>query len=103
MADTSQTKTKNYKYLDRLALVEACRNSVRRGYNRRIDLTPQEEESFPDRLYPIVFAMPHEHIAGEPAEPHVRAIVGLCASGGTIQLDLDMDFFNALPEVEVTE
>lgn len=97
----AEKRKRKIKYFDRVDFIIACRNSVKQGYNRQIALTPQEEFGIPDGLFPVVFSMTHEHIAGEPAKPHVRCIVGLCERGGTATLDVDADFFEALPEKEI--
>jgi hypothetical protein len=95
--------SKTYKYFDRVDFILACRQSVKRGFNRQIKLTPAEEAGIPDKLYPVLMAIQHEHIAGKPADPHVRVMIGLCESGGTAMLDVDMEIFNSLSEVEVNE
>ena len=91
------------KVFNRETLIAACRASVKRGYNRQIDLTPKEEAGISDKIFPVIYSMVHEHIAGQRADPHVRCVIGLCANGGTATLDVDADVFDLLPEVEVPD
>ncbi|NDD52565.1 hypothetical protein EBZ39_01585 [bacterium] len=95
-------ETKKYKYLnkDMLDKINYISREVMK-YNRSL---PQELiDSLPeDTHFGVTFAMLHEHIAGKPAEPHVRCII----YGGPdvperMILDMAMDLYEMLPEIEI--
>jgi hypothetical protein len=101
MVDAVQAprEARKFKVFNHQTFVAACALGERRGYNRQIPAEAAAKMPT-DRLYPVMFSMLHEHIAGKAATPHVRCVIGLCSSGGTCVLDVDADVFAALPEIE---
>ena len=100
-----------YKYLDKELLNKI--NHISRDvikYNRAL---PQEiVDNLPDdKLFPIMWSMMHEHIAGKPVEPHVRCLITVPPGTGsqshrgreTLLLDMEMGLFDLLPEVELPD
>jgi hypothetical protein len=96
------TDTKKYKYLNKEFLNRI--NHISRDvmkYNRSlpqdlIDRLPEE------RFYIITFSMLHEHIAGKPADPHVRCLIyGGPDVPNPMILDVEMGLYDTLPEAEV--
>lgn len=67
-------------------------------YNRTI---PQDviDALDPEKFVVVTFSMIHEHIAGKPAEPHMRCILQQAAAQpfGTMILDIPMELYDALP------
>ena len=43
--------------------------------------------------------MVHEHINGEAADPHIRAVI-ITKDAEHVTLDVDIDLFNLLPEFD---
>lgn len=93
-----------YKYLDKEYLNRI--NHLSRDvlhYNRSL---PQDlVNSLPDgRFYVITWAMVHEHIAGKPADPHMRCMI-YCGPDvpDRLILDMEMGLYDMLPEYEVPE
>jgi hypothetical protein len=90
-----------YKYFTKDSLIEAAKAGNIRGYNRQLDpekLTDLKWEKF----LPVTFHMPHEHIAGELVEPHVRVMVMIDANPDKsddekVILDISQERFDALP------
>lgn len=93
---------RKYKYLDKELLDKI--NFISRDvlhYNRSlpqslVDKLPAE------RFYIITWAMVHEHIAGKPADPHMRCMI---YGGPDVQnpliLDMEMGMYELLPDIEV--
>lgn len=93
---------RKYKYLDKELLDKI--NFISRDvmhYNRSlpqylVDQLPGE------RFYIITWSMLHEHIAGKPADPHVRCLI---YGGPDVQnpliLDMEMGMYELLPDIEV--
>lgn len=89
------------KYFDKGSLALANLISMDRNYNRQ--LNPEFVNKLEKGLkFPVVFSMLHEHIGGKIADPHIRAIVAY-SEDDTLQIDVDMDLFKSLPEVEVQQ
>jgi hypothetical protein len=93
-----------YKYLDKefLNRINYLSREVMK-YNRSL---PQEfVDSLPDdRFYIITFTLLHEHIAGKPADPHVRCLIyGGQDLPNPMILDMEMGLYEMLPEVEAKE
>lgn len=89
------------KYFDKNTLIDAAEISVERGYNRTVDPHWLENELDAEFVFPISFAMLHEHAQGVLVDPHMRVIAVLDGSGETVMLDVDMGIYMALPEVEL--
>lgn len=92
-----------YKYLDKKILDQI--NRISRdviNYNRSL---PQNVvDALPDNtLFVVTFSMLHEHIAGEPAEPHMRCMLYCGPERERLVLDMEMGLYQKLPEYEVTE
>lgn len=90
-----------YKYIDKELLDKI--NFISRDvlhYNRSL---PQSlVDKLPgERFYIITWAMVHEHIAGKPADPHMRCLI---YGGPDVQnpliLDMEMGMYELLPEIE---
>jgi len=94
-------EVKKYKYLDKefLDRINYLSRDVMK-YNRSL---PQEliDRLPAERFYIITFSMLHEHIAGKPAEPHVRCLIyGGSDVPNPMILDMEMGLYDMLPEVE---
>jgi hypothetical protein len=87
------------KYFTRDLLLAATLEGNKRNYNRQLnpDMVANLEE---DMLFPVTFHMLHEHIAGETAEPHIRACVMLNPNEKVL-IDVGFKRFSKLPEAEV--
>lgn len=98
------SEPKSYKYLDKdlLNKINYISREVMK-YNRSL---PQSVvDSLPDdKFFIITFSMLHEHIAGKPADPHVRCMI---YAGPTVPhtliLDMEMGLYDMLPTVEAKE
>jgi hypothetical protein len=94
---------KKYKYLDK-NLLDRINHLSREvlHYNRTL---PQEfVDSRPDdELYAVTFSMIHEHIAGKPADPHVRVVLSCSENRQSVILDMEMGLYDMLPAVEVPD
>ena len=86
-------------------LLLAAKISIERGYDRGL---PDEEalKKFTKEIeggaldvFPVSFSMVHEHINGEAVDPHIRAVV-ITKDAETFTLDVDMELFNILPELD---
>jgi hypothetical protein len=87
------------KYFTWAQLLAATIAGNKIGFNRQ--LNPDGVAKLDaDQKYPVTFSMLHEHIAGELAEPHVRAVVAVDPTH-TVTLDVEMSLFNSLPYAEV--
>lgn len=100
---------KTYKYMNKdiLSKINHISDTIFH-YNRTI--RQEAVDALPDdTLFPIVFDMLHEHRAGEPFEPHVRVMLAVPKPGeerglsDRMMLDMHMDLYSALPEVEVPD
>jgi len=86
--------------------VRIGRDSIERGFNR---LLPDEflDSLDPDGVHILTFNMPHEHIASQRVEPHVRTMwlakVSGQEKGVDVTLDMTLDNFNALSSVRKTD
>jgi hypothetical protein len=91
----------NIKYFTLAQLKLAVRIGEKRDYNRQLD--PDFVRNLPDVTYPIVFAMPHHHIAGKPAEEHMRCRVIYNADGDAFMLDVAAEVWDALDSVPMPD
>lgn len=89
------------KYFDRDTLLDAASTAIERDYNRAVGVEWLSAKLDEDMVFPITFAMVHEHIAGKPAEPHMRTMIVINGEGSQIMLDVDMDVYNNLPHIEI--
>lgn len=58
-----------------------------------------------DKFFIITFTMMHEHIAGKPADPHVRCMIytGPDSPYGQLILDMEPELYNLIPEHTVED
>lgn len=84
-----------YRYFTKDSLIEAAKAGNERGYNRQLDPDKLTDLEFTEFL-PITFTLPHEHIAGELVEPHIRAQV-MVGPDESVMIDMSTERFNALP------
>lgn len=89
------------KFFDRDELIDAATTAVERGYNRAVSVSWLIDNLDDGMYYPVTFAMIHEHIAGQPAEPHMRTLVVINAEGERITLDVDMKVYRDLSVVDI--
>lgn len=90
--------SKTFKYLtkDLLDKINHISTTIYK-YNRTI---PQEviDSLDPEKFVIVTFTMLHEHIAGKPADPHVRCILQQEANPITpMILDVPMELYDVLP------
>jgi hypothetical protein len=98
---------KTYKYFTKDSLIVAARAGNERGYNRQLDPDALKDLEWTNVL-PVTFTLPHEHIAGEKVEPHIRVMVmvGAEADGSSdekVTLDISLERYQELPEIKVPE
>jgi hypothetical protein len=94
---------KGVRYIPGLnKLLELAEDARTHDRNRQADLTVlkhmtrtlgQDETS----RYPVPLALFHKHIAGKPAEPHMRLEI-MISERGRVWLDVSMSLWEALPE-----
>ena len=90
---------KKIKYLDKdlLNKINHISQTIYH-YNRTI---PQHviDALDPEKFVVVTFNMLHEHIAGKPADPHVRCIMQQSAQQPSepMILDIPMDLYEVLP------
>jgi hypothetical protein len=97
----SNTDSRTITYFDKATLIVAAKIAQQRDYNRQANIEALKELP-DDNVYPITFAMIHEHKAGQVVEPHMRTWISLNADGDSVFLDVDMDLYRTLPTTEVT-
>jgi hypothetical protein len=90
---------RTFKYLNKELLDKINHTSQTiYHYNRTI---PQRviDALDPEKFVVVTFNMLHEHIAGKPADPHVRCIMQQSAQQPfePMILDVPMDLYEALP------
>lgn len=91
------------RYFTKEQLFQAAVVAVERDYNRQIDpswVTTHIDEGV---SMPVVFHMIHEHRAGVPIEPHIRAMITINEDGDRVMLDVDWKMFYKLSEAEIPE
>ena len=80
-------------------LFKAAKTGAAKKFNRSVS-SLKEFKSFVDEteeeFFPVTFSMLHEHIAGKPAAPHVRAVISF-GDFGTVTLDVVEALFSKLP------
>lgn len=72
-------------------------------YNRTI---PQHviDALEPETLIAVTFEMIHEHIAGRPADPHMRCVMQpVGGAHGMLILDMPMELYDVLPSHTVED
>jgi hypothetical protein len=87
------------KVFTKADLFKAAKMGAAKGFNRSVG-SLKEFKNFVDEteaaLFQVTFSMMHEHIAGKPADPHVRAVISF-GEFGTVTLDIVEKIFSALP------
>lgn len=91
------------KYFTKPLLVAAAVAGQKRGFNRQLDDKKLLKVLNPGYVYPVSLTLLHEHIAGKPVEPHIRAMIVVNPDGDRVMLDISMDMFDALPEFDSDE
>jgi len=101
----------NRKFFPYPLLLKAAEIARKRNYNRQvtdefINKTVPEADPDQDFNYPIIFSMQHEHVQGEPVNPHMRCkILGPWGPENepiaSVLLDVDMDLFTKLPDTSI--
>jgi hypothetical protein len=97
----SDTENRKYKYIDKETLQKINYVSDKiMHYNRSI---PAElVDALPnDLFFPVMPVLIHEHIAGKPADPHMRCLIYTDPLSGRVPfiLDIEMGLYDLLPEV----
>lgn len=87
------------KYFTKPLLLKAVKLGNKRNYNRQLNAGAIAKLG-DSTLFPVVFSMLHEHIAGKLADPHIRAMV-MVSEVERVMLDVDLNLFNSLPVAEV--
>lgn len=80
--------------------------AIHMGYNRALEPTPLRnhlKKVDENTKFPIIFSTPHNHAAGKEVEEHVRCEILLNGSGSKAFIDIDLDLFNGLERVEISE
>ena len=88
------TTVTQVKYADKKLLQLINKISTGLGYNRLLD-SEFLDNLDSDTIYYVAYNMIHEHIAGQPSEPHIR-----CVFNGFI-LDMPTYCFEVLPKQEI--
>jgi hypothetical protein len=91
--------TRRIKYFTKPLLQEAAQNAEKWDFNRQLDL--DAINAIPDARYPVELNLLHHHRHGEPAEEHMRAMVVLNDKGGFAIVDMPLEFWYRLPEVQL--
>jgi hypothetical protein len=87
----------SFKYFtSTLDLAVAMQEAELNGYNRQIDKSFLDGMD-PDTMFPVTFAMLHEHAAGVRVAPHVRVRFVYSSAGDVAYLDIPMHFWNSMP------
>ena len=87
------------RYFTQEQLIHAAQIAEDRGYNRQLNIKMLVRHTKETDLFPVAFAMPHEHAAGVRVPMHVRCIIRV-PGGGHHQIDTDVDLFKQLQELE---
>jgi hypothetical protein len=97
---SSNEEKRKYKYLDKETLqkINYVSDKIMK-YNRVLD--PAAIDELPDGLFfPVVPVLIHEHIAGKPADPHMRCLIYTDFVGKVpFILDIEMGLYDLLPSV----
>src|SRR5262245_11989402 len=91
--------TRRIKYFTKPLLQEAARHAEKWDFNRQLDL--DAINAIPDARFPITFTLLHHHRHGEPAETHMRAMVLMNDKGGIAIVDMPLEFWDRLPDVQL--
>ena len=91
---------KTYKILTKDTFIEAAIEGEKMGFDRTLSALGLDDKLPDDKVFPIIEVMFHEHIAGEPVEPHYRVKIVLPDSD-MVLMDMTMKTYHALPEVVV--
>ena len=86
------------KVITKAGLTAVSKTAFKRGFARQIgtDLI----ERLPDGAqFPILASAYHDRVQGQRGIPHMRTIIAV-STGETWQMDMEMDVFNDLPEID---
>jgi len=93
------------KVVDKALLIKINGLSTQQKYNRLLDA--EALETLPDdKVFPVRFAMLHEHRMGKACEPHARTMI-YCPTGPNDTaimpaiLDMELGVYDLIPEIEV--
>jgi hypothetical protein len=111
MVEEGSIVDQNHKFFPYPLLLKAAKLARERNYNQQvtdefIEKTIPEADPDQDFNYPIIFSMQHEHVQGEPVNPHMRCkILGPWGPENepiaSVLLDVDMDLFTKLPDTSI--
>jgi hypothetical protein len=93
------------KVVDKALLIKINGLSTKQKYNRLLD-TAALEKLPDDKVFPVKFAMLHEHRMGKACEPHARTMI-YCPTGSNDTaimlaiLDMELGVYELIPEIEV--
>lgn len=87
------------KFFTKESLIAAAKAGNERGYNRQLDPEKLADLQYENWL-PVTFDMIHEHIAGNPVEPHRRVVVLVGEDGEQVTLDISQECFDSLPDYD---
>lgn len=92
--------TQKIKYVNKELLRRINNVSTHFGYNRTlpdkiIDQLPD------DKFYVVIPLLVHEHIAGKPADPHMRCRIYAGEMHPWLILDIEMVMYEFIPEHEL--
>ncbi len=93
------------KYLTKETLRELLVKQVEWSLNRQINESDVEEFIAPqpdNTRYPLILFMLHEHQGGARVEPHYRCQLVLSEVPDISIVDVPMDFYDRLPNAEVS-
>lgn len=94
---------KAIKYLDTPTLKRLAKRSQEKGFNRQIEPGWVDSHLDPEGKHVVMLDLPHEHIAGQPVEPHVRLAVILFKVKNSEEpqhgpaIDIEWNEYNLLP------
>lgn len=98
-------KFKRFRFIEKRQMEALAKRGHAAGYNRQLDFEALDRNPswaiLPDNTrIPVIFNMPHEHIAGEKVTPHMRVVFSY---GGDrdITMDISQQDYDTLGEVEV--
>jgi hypothetical protein len=87
------------KYLTKETLEEVAKVGAEVGYSRQVG-TDMVDRLPSGGRFPVVMSMCHDRVQGRRGVPHMRALVAVSLEE-TWQVDMDLDVFNSLPEVNI--
>lgn len=93
-----------YKITDTPTMILLAEDGAKGGYNRQLDTKWLHENADPSGTHLCVYAMMHEHIDGQLAEPHMRGQflvkVRDTAEPVSVVFDLSMKNYRLMTEWE---